>query len=74
MYRVYDLMTLTYIELEYAQSNQHILLLGRVVDRRGRYSHMICSACGKCLALRSKKKTVFATLDNLIALADHRDA
>ena len=73
MYEVYDLMTLTYIELEYAQSNQHIVLLV-VVDRRGRYSHMICSACGECLALRNKQKTVFATLDNLIALANHCDA
>ena len=35
-----DLTTLTYniIELEHAQPNQHVVLLG-VVDRRGRYSN-----------------------------------
>ena len=34
-----DLTTLTYIELEHAQPNLHLVLLG-VVDRRGRYSNI----------------------------------
>ena len=40
----------------------HMALLG-VVNRRGRYNRTICSVRGKCLALRSRKKTVFRLFD-----------
>ena len=53
--------SMTYIELEHAQLNQHVVLLG-VVNRRGRHKLMICSARGKCLVLRSRKKVSFSFL------------
>ena len=40
------------------QSDQHVVLLG-VVDRCGGCNCAICNAHGKCLALRSRSKTVF---------------
>ena len=50
---VYDLTTVTNNELEHAQSNRHMVLLG-VVDRRGRYRFIVLvQTCGECLASRS---------------------
>ena len=61
-----DLATLTYTELEHAHSiSAHAC--GRYY-RCGRYNRTICS---ECLALRSRKKTVFRASDYLIVLIDH---
>ena len=59
-----------YIELEHAQLNQHMVLLG-VLDRRGWYKCTMYSTHGKCLVLR---RQCFVAYDYLIALTDHRDA
>ena len=69
-------MTLTYIELEHAQLNQHMLFLG-VIDRRGRYSNTkptICSFRGQCRSISSKAKPVFAVFDSLVAIATNPGA
>ena len=70
---------LTYIELEHAQPNEHVVLLG-VVDRRGRYSNTkptICSSRGQCRcgSISSKAKPVFfAVFDSLVASTTHPGA
>ena len=70
-------MTLTYIELEHAQPNQHVVLLG-VVDRHGPYSNTkptICSSRGQCRSISSKAKLVFfAVFDSLVAITTHPGA
>ena len=47
-----------YIELEHAQLNQHVVLLG-VVDRRGQYSNTKPTICSQCRSILSKLKPVF---------------
>ena len=75
-YHVERLTIFTYIELEHAQPNQHVVLLG-VVDRRGRYSNTkptICSSRGQCCTISSKPKPVFAVFDSLVAITTHPGA
>ena len=54
---VFDSSTLTYIELEHAQSKQHMALLG-VADKKIKKTQ-ICNARGAYQALRSEEKRVF---------------
>ena len=54
---VFDSSTLTYIELEHAQSKQHMALLG-VADKKIKKAQ-ICNARGAYQALRSEEKRVF---------------
>ena len=44
-----------------------------VVDRRGSYSCMVCSARGEVLALRNRMKQFFAASDYLIIFTDRHD-
>ena len=61
----YVLMILTYIEFEQAQWNQYMIVLG-MVNRHGRYNHMICSTCGECLSLKEAvRRQVFLPLQTI---------
>ena len=57
---VYDMTTLTNIELEHAQSIQHMAVVD-VVDRHGRSNSTICSVRGPYQSLISIDSSLFLT-------------
>ena len=73
--------TLTYIELEHAQSeyvqikqHMHIMQYYIWVNRRGQLLSMISNIRGPCSPLRSKEGSFFYVSDNLIKLVTaHHD-
>lgn len=67
---IYDLMTVTYIELEHAHWNQHIVLVG-VVNKHGQYNIYKCTICSPC---GEATRWFFAACDQAITLTKHPEA
>ena len=69
-----NLTTLTYIELEHAQPNQHMVLLG-VLDRRGATQNQpFVALVASVVPFQTKSSLFLAVFDSLVAITTHPGA